>query len=407
MARFIPYGRQHIEDDDIAAVAAALREDYLTTGPKVAQLEAALAATTGAREAVVCNSGTAALHLASMALGLGRGDQAIVPTLTFLATANAPHHTGAEVVFADVDPHSGLMTAASFADALARAPRARACFPVHLTGQACDMAALQALGEPRGVALVEDACHALGALDMEGASVGSCPRSSMTTFSFHPVKAIAMGEGGAVTSNDPALAAACRRMRNHGAERDPAAFTPDCADFALDTDGAANPWVYEMTAPGFNYRAPDILCALGLSQLGKLDRFLARRRALATAYDVRLGPLAPLVRPIPRVLGAESAWHLYGVLIDFAAAGRSRRAVMERMRADGIGAQVHYVPVHLQPYYRRLAPDLELPGALAYYARTLSLPMFPGMSEADVDAVVASLSAALGLAGTEAKRGAA
>jgi UDP-4-amino-4,6-dideoxy-N-acetyl-beta-L-altrosamine transaminase len=404
MTRFLPYGRQLIEDDDIEAVAAALRDDYLTTGPKVAEFEAALAKTTGAREAIVCNSGTAALHLASLALGLGRGDQVIVPSITFLATANAPHHTGAEVIFADVDPESGLMTAASFAEALARAPRAKACFPVHLTGQTCDMAAIESLAETRGVALVEDACHALGALDGEGEPVGSCPRSAITAFSFHPVKAIAMGEGGAVTTNDARLASACRRMRNHGAERNASQFTHECADFAFDADGEANPWVYEMTAPGFNYRAPDILCALGLSQLRKLDRFIARRRALASAYDVRLGALAPLVRPIPRALGAESAWHLYAVNVDFGAAGVGRRGVMERMRAEGIGTQVHYVPVHLQPYYRAKSPDLRLPGAEAYYGRTLSLPIYPGMDEADVEAVVASLGRALGASGAVAPR---
>jgi UDP-4-amino-4,6-dideoxy-N-acetyl-beta-L-altrosamine transaminase len=404
MSAFLPYGRQHIEDDDIEAVAEALRADYLTTGPKVAEFEAALAKATGAREAVVCNSGTAALHLASLALGLGRGDQVIVPTVTFLATANAPHHTGAEVIFADVDPGTGLMTADAFADALARAPRAKAVFPVHLTGQTCDMAAIQELADGRGVAVVEDACHALGARDGEGALVGSCPRSAMTAFSFHPVKAIAMGEGGAVTTNNARLASACRRMRNHGAERNPSQFTHECAEFAFDADGAANPWVYEMTAPGFNYRAPDILCALGLSQLKKLERFVARRRALATAYDVRLAPLAPAVRPIARALGAESAWHLYALLVDFAAAGVTRRAVMEAMKTDGIGVQVHYVPVHLQPYYRAKAPDLSLPGAEAYYAAALSLPIHPGMNVEDVETVLGSLSRALGLSAGAASR---
>jgi UDP-4-amino-4,6-dideoxy-N-acetyl-beta-L-altrosamine transaminase len=404
VTKFIPYGRQHIEQDDIDAVVAALQDDYLTTGPKVGQFEAAIAAATGAKEAIVCNSGTAALHLAAMALGLGPGDQVIVPTITFLATANAPHFTGAEVVFADVDPLTGLMTPATFEAALSRAPRAKAVFPVHLAGQICPMPGIQEMARARGVAVVEDACHALGARDADGSVVGSGRHSVMTCFSFHPVKAIAMGEGGAVTTNDPFLAARCRRFRNHGVERDPARFTPASADFALDADGQPNPWVYEMVSPGFNYRAPDILCALGLSQLKKLDRFVARRRAIASAYDARLPLLAPIVRPAPRIPGVQSAWHLYVAQVSFAAAGVTRRQVVERMREQGVGVQVHYVPVHLQPYYRRKDPDLDLKGAMTCYGRSLSLPIYPGMTEDDVDRVVEALRRAVGLGAMTSSR---
>jgi len=397
MSAFLPYGRQTIDDDDIAAVVAALKSEYLTTGPRVEAFEAALCKATGAKHAVVCNSGTAALHLAAMALGLTADDQVIVPTLTFVATANAPHFTGAEIIFADVDSNTGLMTADTFEDALARAPRAKAVFPVHLAGQMCDVAAIGALAEPRGVAVIEDASQALGAVDTVGANAGACPHSSMATFSFHPVKTIAMGEGGAVTTNDDALALACRTLRNHGLTRDPALFTPASADWTHTPDGDVNPWVYEMTTPGYNYRAPDILCALAMSQLTKLDTFITRRRALANLYDARLAALAPSVLPAGRTPAGGSAWHLYAARIDFDGCGVTRADVMARVRDHDVGSQVHYTPVHLQPYYRQRAPDLNLPGAQTYYARTLSLPLFPAMTDADVDRVANALTDALNL----------
>jgi UDP-4-amino-4,6-dideoxy-N-acetyl-beta-L-altrosamine transaminase len=398
MSRFLPYGRQLIEDDDVEAVVAALRSDFLTTGPRVEAFEAALAARTGAAHAVVCNSGTAALHLAAMAIGLKAGDQVIVPAATFLATANAPHFTGAEIVFADVDPDTGLLTPELLEAALARAPRARACFPVHLNGHVCDIEGLKAVADRRRMVLVDDACHAIGARHPDGAPVGDGKRTPLTAFSFHPVKSIAMGEGGAVTTDDPELARRCRLLRSHGMERDHARFSPEMAALATDPEGRANGWVYEMDQPGYNYRAPDVLCALGLSQLKKLDRFLGRRRELAALYDRLLAPLAPAVRPVPHPDGGRSGWHLYAVLIDFERLGRSRAAVIENLAQAGVGTQVHYLPVHLQPYYRRQNPDLELPGALAYYARCLSLPFYPAMSDADVEQVAASLVRALGLA---------
>jgi len=397
MSAFLPYGRQTIDDDDIAAVVAALKSDFLTTGPRVEAFEAALCEATGAKHAVVCNSGTAALHLAAIALGLTTDDQVIVPALTFVATANAPHFTGAQIIFADVDPQTGLMTAAAFEDALARAPRAKAVFPVHLAGQMCDLAAIRAVAEPRGVAIVEDASQALGALDAAGAKAGVCPHSAMATFSFHPVKSIAMGEGGAITTNDNALAQACRTLRNHGLVRDPSLFTPASADWTVTPDGDPNPWVYEMTTPGYNYRAPDILCALAMSQLTKLDAFITRRRALANLYDDRLAALAPKLLPAGRTPRGQSAWHLYAARIDFDACGVTRAETMARLRNHDIGTQVHYTPVHLQPYYRQQTPNLKLPGAETYYARTLSLPLFPAMTDGDVDRVVAGLAEALSL----------
>ncbi len=398
MRRFLPYGRQTIEADDLAAVAEALQSDFLTTGPRVEAFEQALAETTGAGHAVVCNSGTAALHLAALALRLGPGDQVIVPAVTFLATANAPRLCGAEIVFADVDPDTALMRPEDLEDALARAPRARACFAVHMNGQACDLETLSTICERRGISLVDDACHALGATyGAKGGPgrIGDGRLARMSAFSFHPVKAIAMGEGGAVTTNDPALAERCRRMRNHGMSRDPSTFSPDFAPLAFGPDGRANPWIYEMDEPGFNYRAPDILCALGLSQLRKLDRFLARRRQIAERYDARLADLAPRARPLPRTPRGRSGWHLYVALIDFEGLDRDRARVMRALAERGVGTQVHYLPVHLQPYYRRLSPDLILPGAMAYYRRALSLPIQPSMSDEDVDYVVDSLGQVL------------
>jgi UDP-4-amino-4,6-dideoxy-N-acetyl-beta-L-altrosamine transaminase len=394
---YLPYGRQLVEDDDVAAVASVLRGDMLTTGPMVEAFESAFAGTVCARHAVSCSSGTAALHLATLALGLGDGDAAIVPTLTFLATANAVRYVGAEVVFADVDADTGLLTPETLAAALRRASgagsRVRAVLPVHLNGQCADMAAIQAIAERDDLAVVEDACHVLGgAQGATGAApepVGSCAYSDMAIFSLHPVKVIAAGEGGVLTTNRDDLAAAAARLRNHGMVRRPEAF--ENREFAFASARVANPWYYEMPEPGFNYRASDIHCALALSQLKKLDRFVAARAALVRRYDERLRSLAPLVRPIGRVAWGRPAWHLYPVLIDFAAAGIDRAETMTRLAAAGIGSQVHYLPVHLQPYYRRRYGALDLPGARSYYDRVEKFPLFAAMTVADVDRVADAL----------------
>jgi len=383
---FLPYARQTIEDDDVAAVAQALRAEYLTTGPTVGRFEEAFAAASGAAQAVASNSGTAALHLAALALDLGPGDAAVVPSVTFLATANVVRMAGADVEFADVDPDTGLMRPADLAAAIARGKargwRVRAAFPVHLNGQVCDMAALAAVAAPDGVALVEDACHALGVAD-----IGACRHSFAATFSTHPAKAIVTGEGGVTTTADPAAARRMRALRSHGMERDPARFGR--RDAAFDGD-APNPWYYEMPEIGWNYRLPDILCALGLAQLPKLARFQARRRAIAARYDRVLAPLAPHIRPVPHG-AAPHGWHLYALLVDFAALGTTRRRFMEALRTEDIGTQVHYVPVHTQPYYARRYGALDLPGAEAYYARCLSIPFYPALSDDDVERVAGAI----------------
>jgi UDP-4-amino-4,6-dideoxy-N-acetyl-beta-L-altrosamine transaminase len=396
---FLPYGRQLIEEDDIAAVTAALRSDMLTTGPRVEAFEEAFAKTVGARFAVACSSGTAALHLSMLTLDLRPGEVAIAPAITFVATANCVRYQRGEVVFADVDPDTGLMTPQTLASAIGRLDgrRLAAVLPVHLAGQVVDLPAVRRLARENGATVVEDACHALGTtMTFDGLAerVGDARHSAMACFSFHPVKTIATGEGGMVTTNDPVAAQRLRLFRTHGVTRDPAAFQHP--DIAFDRGGELNPWVYEMQALGYNYRLPDILCALGISQLAKLDRFIARRRALAARYRDLLAPLAPLVRCVAPSLGCDPALHLFVVLIDFAAAGLSRRQVMQALQARGVGSQVHYIPVHRQPYYQRRYGEIDLPGANAYYDRCLSLPLFAGMSDSDPDRVVAALSAALG-----------
>lgn len=397
MNDFLPYGRHVVDEDDIAAVANVLRGDWLTTGPAVEAFERKLADRVGARYAVACSSGTAGLHLAMLAAGIGQGDVAVVPTLTFLATANAARYVGAEVCFADVDQESGLITPAKLEKALAQSSTPpRVVLPVHLAGRVADMAALNEIATRHDLIMIEDACHALGStmdVDCKRIVVGACSHSTMAVFSFHPVKTIAMGEGGAVTTNDPLLYEKLVRFRSHGMVRDPSRFR--ATELAFAPDGSANPWYYEMPEIGFNYRASDINCALASSQMNKLDSFIAARRSLADRYDELLAHLAPTVLPPARTKLNDPAWHLYAPRIDFHALSISRADVMHRLKAQGVGTQVHYVPVHLQSYYQDRYGEQQLDGAMDYYRRTLSLPLFPTMSDGDVKRVVDALRSVL------------
>lgn len=395
--RFLPYGRHSIEEDDIAAVVDALRSDWLTTGPKVEAFEQAFPRQVGGTYATVCNSGTAALHLAAAALELGSGRNAIVPSITFVATANVMRYVGAEVVFADVDPDTGLTNARLLDAAAGRHNQSiAAAFVVHMNGHLVEMESVAQLAEIRGWSIVEDACHALGAsytCNGRVFPVGACAHSTMTAFSLHPAKNIAMGEGGMLTTNDAGLNSRAKLLRGHGLTREPTHFSQPDMGFE---DGRSNPWYYELQELGWNYRASDINCALGMSQLNKLARFTSRRRELADLYDRLLMPLAPLVTPVPRPVHQQGGWHLYPILADFAAMGRKRAQVMEFLRGRGIGTQVHYIPVHRQPYYRARYGDISLPGADAYYARCLSLPLFPQMTNFEVEYVVEAVAESLG-----------
>lgn len=390
MEQFLPYGRQTIDDADIAAVVDVLRGDWLTTGPTVDAFEAALAASLNASNALAVSNGTAALHLALAAVGLKPGDTAIVPSITFVATANAVRLCGGEIVFSDVDPVSGLMTPETLLDAIerAKAPVA-AILPVHLGGRMVEMRAVARIARDHGAAVIEDACHAIGGLDNDGNAIGACAHSDAATFSFHPVKTIASGEGGAVSCRDPLVAEKIRALRSHGLTRDPSIW---CDERMKETEVGPAPWYYEMPDIGLNYRLPDILCALANSQLTKLDRFVTRRQALAARYTALLeeNPIAG-VTPTPTTQNPNGAWHLYQVAMDFDAIKKSRARVMTALRDLNIGTQVHYVPVHGQPYYQRRYGRHSLPGATRFYERTLSLPLFPAMQDDDPERVVDAL----------------
>lgn len=390
---FLPYGRQTIEEDDISAVAEVLRGDFLTTGPAVEGFEHTLAHRLNAGNAVVCSNGTTALYMAAEVLRLGPGTKVIVPAITFLATANAPHLCGADIIFADVDPDTGLMRPADLVEALNHAGHANALFNVHLAGQCGDVEEICAIARAHGMHIVHDACHAIGGTcvgrDGKTYVIGSNGFSDMTVFSFHPVKTITMGEGGAITTNDPSMANALRLARSHGMTRNPADFVHPEA--GLDASGNANPWYYEMQAPQFNFRVTDIQCALGLSQLGKLERFAKRRAELANLYDEFLAPLAPAIRPTTKTMNCHPVLHLYQVLIDFAGLKITRAEAMHKLHDRGIGTQVHYIPVNMQPYYTARYGRHPLSGAEAFYERTLSLPFYPSLTDGDVERVCSAL----------------
>lgn len=387
----LPYGRQTIDDADVAAVVDALRAPLLTCGPLVARFELELARWLGASHASVCSSGTAALHLAYAALGIGEGDEIITTPITFSATAAAAYYVGATVRIADVDPRTGNLDPGSVEALIG--PRTRAIVPVHLGGLPADLDELTAIARRAGVALIEDACHALGAT-YRGARIGS-RASDAVVFSFHPVKHITTGEGGAVVARDPRIKQRIDRLRQHGIER-------DAARFDAPPDG---PWVYEVQELGWNYRLSDLACALGISQLARLDGFLRDRRAIAAHYRREIARAFGAdggVEPSAESSDRESAYHLFTVAIDFARFGTTRAEVMRRLSAAGISTQVHYIPLLQHRLHAARCPgEAERPrsGADRYYARTLSLPLYPALSPADASRVVDELRRALDLSG--------
>jgi UDP-4-amino-4,6-dideoxy-N-acetyl-beta-L-altrosamine transaminase len=380
----IPYGRQDISEEDIAAVVAVLKSDFLTQGPAVPAFEAAVAARVGAAHAVAVNSATSALHVACMALGLGPGDWLWTVPTTFVASANCALYCGASVDFVDIDPERWTMCPKALEAKLASAAAAgclpKVIVPVHLCGQSADMAAIGQLARAYGVRVIEDASHSIGAAH-EGRPVGDCRHSDICVFSFHPVKIITTAEGGLATTQDAQLARAMELARSHGITRDPAEMTQE-------PDG---PWYYQQVTLGYNYRMTELQAALGLSQMARLDAFVARRRELAANYDRMLGNL-PLTRPA-RPEDVASAWHLYVIRVP---SGR-HRTVFDSLRNDGIGVNLHYIPVHTQPYYRSrgFSPGM-FPNAEAYYAEAISIPLYPGLCDADQERVIAAIRRAFG-----------
>lgn len=380
----IPYGRQDITDEDIAAVEAVLRSDFLTQGPQVPAFETTVAEAAGAAHAVAVNSATSALHIACLALGLGPGDLMWTSPITFVASANVGHLCGAEVDFVDIDAETFNMDPAALAAKLEIARKTgrlpKIIMPVHMCGQSADMAAIGALAREFGVHVVEDASHAIGGA-FQDRPVGDCEHSDICVFSFHPVKIVTTAEGGAATTQSPELAARMDRLRSHGVTR----------DASLMTKPSEGGWFYQQLDLGLNYRMTELQAALGVSQMTRLDTYVTRRNAFADRYDRLLGNMA-LARP-GRLDGAYSAFHLYVVRVD----ATRRRSVFDALRSNGIGANVHYIPVHLQPYWQGhgFKPG-DFPVAEDYYDRAISIPLFATMTEDQQDEVVSQLGSALG-----------
>ena len=373
----IPYGRQSITDADIEAVVTVLKSDYLTQGEAVPAFEQGLADYCQVPHVVACSNGTTALHLACAALELTPQDRVWVSAVSFVASANCARYCGAQVEFVDVEPDTGNISVRALQKKLDLATRQqalpKALIAVHLAGQPCDLKEISALCRDHGIQLIEDACHALGARYLD-APIGNCAYSDMTVFSFHPVKPITTGEGGAVTTRNEKLAAKLRLYRSHGITREP------------DELQQASPggWYYEQQVLGFNYRLTDLQAALGLSQLARLDSLITSRQELAARYDTLLAKL-PL-KPLRQGADRTSGYHLYVIQV------AERDKLFARLRAAGIGVNVHYIPIPAQPYYRELGQDpAHYPGAQRYYQQAISLPLFPDLSLADQDRVISTL----------------
>lgn len=380
----IPYGRQDIRQEDVDAVVEVLRSDFLTQGPVVPQFEASLARTGGARFAVAVNSATSALHIACLALDLGPGDRLWTSPITFVASANCGLYCGAEVEFVDIDSDTFNMSPDALAiklkKAAAQGTLPKVIVPVHMCGQSCDMKRISDLARGYGVRVIEDASHAIGG-SYEGAPVGNCAYSDITVFSFHPVKIVTSAEGGAALTNDPELAARMELLRSHGITRDPAQMTraPD------------GPWYYQQIGLGWNYRMTEMQAALGLTQMARLAEYVDRRNTLADRYDAALAGL-PLDLP-GRLSKSRSSFHLYVIRLHDAT---QHRPVFEALRAAGIGVNLHYIPVHLQPYYRAMGfEEGDFPTAEAYYSRAISIPLYASMSDEQQDTVIAQISKAM------------
>jgi len=379
----IPYGRQDISEDDIAAVVSVLRSDFLTQGPQVPLFESMVAAHVGAEHAIAVNSATSALHIACMALGLGQGDLLWTVPITFVASANCALYCGADLDFVDINPETYTMCPKALAQKLAVAKAngrlPKIIVPVHLCGQSADMATIGSLARSYGVKVIEDASHAIGAT-YQARPVGDCRYSDICVFSFHPVKIITTAEGGLATTQDAGLARAMELARSHG-------ITRDASQMTHEPDG---PWYYQQITLGYNYRMTELQAALGVSQMARLNDMVARRRDLAARYNLLLANM-PLILP-QQLHETDSSWHLYVIRV----AADSHRAVFESLRAGGIGVNLHYIPVHLHPHYRTMGfQHGQFPQAEAYYSEAISIPLYYGLTDANQDKVIQAIEAAL------------
>ena len=378
MNSFINYGRQWIDDNDIDEVVKALKSDYLTQGPAVEIFEETICEYTGAKYCVAVSNATAGLHLAVRALGIEKDSEGITSPNTFVASSNALIYNQLKPVFADIDATTYNINPCKIKEKISK--KTKVIIPVHFAGRTCDMAAIRELTEENKIHRIEDAAHAIGSTYENGQKVGSCVYSDMTVFSFHPVKTITTGEGGAVTTNDRALYEELKMLRSHGITRD--------ASYLTSNPG---PWYYEMHELGFNYRMTDIQAALGTAQMKKLESFKARRNNIIHQYNEAFSSLDNMQTPLAD--DGKNCFHLYVVKIDYEAIGMSRKKVMERLRSLSIGTQVHYIPVHTQPYYMEKFGYAygDYPEAENYYKAALSLPLYPAMTDDDIKRVITAI----------------
>ena len=372
--RYYPYAKQHITDSDIEAVTSILRSPFLTQGPTIELFEKKICRQVGAKYAVAVANGTAALHLACLAAGITTGDEGITSPMTFVASANCITYCGGTVKLADINFQTGLIDPDQIRKKITK--KTHVIIPVHYAGQSCDMEKIQALVKGKRIAIIEDAAHAIGS-EYKGTKIGSCKYSDMTTFSFHPVKTITTGEGGAIMTNSAALYERLVILRTHGITKDASKFT--------GTSHKTEPWYYEMQTLGFNYRLTDIQAALGVSQTKRLTMLGKRRQEIVAYYD-RAFENHPFVTPIRYVAYGKSVRHLYVIKITFSKLKKNREYIMSALRKQGVGTQVHYIPIHYQPYYvKRLGYNKgDFPNAEAFYEQCLSIPLYSSLTDADI-----------------------